>query len=344
MSQHTFFDVEKQLDKIKDINDCFFRLKKDVKWNIFRDALKSIRTPTDPENGGRPHFDELLMFKILVLKHLFNLSDDQTELQIRDRLSFRFFLDLDIADTVPDSRTIWNFGDKLQKENMGRHLFDVLNEELLCRGLLVQGGTIIDSTIVEVPVQHNSRSENKEIKKGKVPQRFIDNPNVGRQKDLDATWKTKNGEDYFGYENHCLADEVSKFIMDYEVTPASVHDSQPAPDLFPPEPYFEGQQAFGDSAYSGAELVADLTERGFDVQMLERAYRNKPLSYLQKLQNFVKSHSRCRIEHIFGMCKQRMKDEMIRVIGLNRARFCLGMCNLVYNMTRYSYFCRVCEG
>ncbi|MDR3110527.1 MAG: transposase, partial [Planctomycetaceae bacterium] len=96
------------------------------------------------EKGGRPPFDVVLMFKILVLKSTYNLSDESTELLICDRLSFREFLGLSLADTVPDARTIWLFAETLKSENMERHLFDLYNEELFKQGIEVKGGCIID--------------------------------------------------------------------------------------------------------------------------------------------------------------------------------------------------------
>jgi len=56
--------------------------------------------------GGRRPFDYLMMFKILILQRYYNLSDDQVEYQINDRMSFMRFLDLTISDDIPDSKTV----------------------------------------------------------------------------------------------------------------------------------------------------------------------------------------------------------------------------------------------
>ena len=53
------------------------------------------------------------MFKILILQSLYNLSDDQIEYQIIDRLTFKRFLGLKASDRVPDSKTIWKFRETL---------------------------------------------------------------------------------------------------------------------------------------------------------------------------------------------------------------------------------------
>jgi transposase len=120
MSQPSFFDVEYQLDKINQINDFLCRLEELIDWSIFFDLLNQVRSYEKKSHAGRPAFDVLLMFKILILKTVYNLSDDQVELQIRDRLSFRAFLGLNFSDTVPDAKTIWLFGEQLAKLGLGQ--------------------------------------------------------------------------------------------------------------------------------------------------------------------------------------------------------------------------------
>jgi hypothetical protein len=101
MSQPSIFDVEYQLDKINQINDFLRRLDELIDWSVFLDLLNQVRSPEKKSNAGCPAFDVLLMFKILVLKTVDNLSDDQTELQIRDRLSFRAFWVLILSTRFP---------------------------------------------------------------------------------------------------------------------------------------------------------------------------------------------------------------------------------------------------
>jgi transposase len=151
----SFFDLEAQLDKIHVLNDFLVRLNILITWSIFLAPLSTLRTEHDPSKGGRPPFDSLLMFKILILKTLYNLSDEQTELLIRDRLSFREFLGLSFSDTVPNARTIWLFAELLKAQEMERYLFDLFHEELARQGFAAKGGCRMDGTFVEVPKQHN---------------------------------------------------------------------------------------------------------------------------------------------------------------------------------------------
>ncbi|MDR2115236.1 MAG: IS5 family transposase [Planctomycetaceae bacterium] len=358
MSQFSFFNIEEQLDKINGINDFLYRLNELIHWSIFLDLLNQIHSQEHKSNAGRPSFDVLLMFKILILKHTYNLSDDQVELQIRDRLSFRAFWGLSFADRVPDSKTIWLFGEQLARLGLADPLFHQFHEELRKHNVSVKGGIIVDSTFVDVPKQHFHRDEYQQIKKGEKPASRTAKPEVESQTDFDARYTKKNGEKHYGYKNHVLADSETKIIVDYEVTDAATHDNKPFLDLVPAkaEKNENGENGennekqakteddtkekkapipvFGDSAFKSKKHDAELRRRGFDPQINEKGYRNHPLTDEQKANNKLKSKTRCRIEHIFGAQKMRMGNEIMRTIGKVRAAFQIGMRNLVYNMSR----------
>ena len=106
-----------------------------------------------------------MMFKLLVLQRMFNLSDDQTEYQITDRIRFQRFLGLSLGDKVPDAKTIWLFRDTLTKAGMIEKLFVLFNQYREEQGIITHTGTIIDATFVDAPRQRNDRDENLQIKK-----------------------------------------------------------------------------------------------------------------------------------------------------------------------------------
>jgi IS5 family transposase len=334
--QYGFFDLETQLAKIYELDDFLPKLNSLIDWEMFRPLLDKVREPKDPSNGGRPPFDVVLMFKILVLKSIYNLADEKTEKLVRDSISTRFFLGLkNLCDTVPDAKTIWLFAEQLKNLGLERSLFDRFNQELDASGFAVKSGLIVDGSFVEVPRQRNTKAENEQIKKGEIPESFSVNPHVLAQKDCDARWTKKNDVSYFGYKDHDLVDDEYKFIRDYAVTDASVHDSQPYPDLIPEKPAYPDQEAFGDSAYVGEKIETKLKEHGFLPMICEKGYRGKPLTEQQKAFNKIKSSVRCRVEHVFGAMKNRCRDEILRSIGFARARFWIGMRNLMYNFGRF---------
>ena len=333
--QYSFFDLQNRLEKIYKLNDFLPKLKALIDWEIFRPTLNKVREKEHLGPGGRPPFDGVLMFKILVLKETYNLAFDRIEAEILDRSSFQDFLGLDRCDTVPDAKTIWLFSEHLKNLELECLLFDRFNELLDASGFKVKSGLIVDGSFVEVPRQRNTKEENEQIKSGEIPLTFSANPNVLAHKDCDARWTKKGDDDFYGYENHVLADEEYKFVRGYGVTDAAVHDSKPYLDVMPEEPAYADQEAFADSAYVGEKIDTELKKRGYVPFICEKGFRNKPLTETQKTMNKIKSSVRCRVEHIFGAQKMRMGDELLRSIGFARARFWIGMRNLMYNMGRF---------
>jgi IS5 family transposase len=261
--QFGFFDLEQQLEKIYQLSNFLPKLNALINWEIFRSPLNKVREKEPAGPGGRPPFDVVLMFKILVLKSMYNLSDDQTELQIRDRISFQDFLGLNRGDRIPDAKTIWLFSEQLKNLELECLLFDRFNELLDTSGFKVKSGLIVDGSFVEVPKQRNTKAENEQIKNGEIPESFSLNPHVLSQKDCAARWTKKNDVSYFGYENHAVIDDEYKFVRGYGVTDAAVHDSVPCLDVIPVEPAYPDQEAFADAAYVGEKIDTELRRRGF---------------------------------------------------------------------------------
>ena len=328
-----FFDEDFRLEKLSKLGDPLERLKEGVDFEIFR-ALLIEKLATEPKgDGGRKPYDYVLMFKILILQRYYNLGDDQTEFQICDRITFMRFLGLTLADDVPDSKTIWHFRERLVDLGLVDALFVLFKDQLEKLHLIAHEGKIVDASFVETPKQRNSREENKQIKDGSVPQEWADNKNKLEQKDTDAKWTKKNGVAYYGYKNHVKCDEKSKFITGYTVTDASVHDSQPFAGLITKED--EGKPVSADSAYVGEETAKVLTEEKKVVpQIIEKAYRGKPLTDQQIAENKEKSKVRVRVEHIFGFIENSMNGSTIKTIGIKRATALIGLINLTYNMFR----------
>lgn len=328
-----FFDQDIRLSKLTQLGDPLERLANGVDFEIFRDILTD-GLHKDPKGlGGRPPFDYVLMFKILILQRYYNLSDDQTEFQVNDRMSFMRFLDLTMADDVPDSRTVWHFRERLTDLGLIEKLFDRFLIELGTLGLIVNEGRIIDASFVEVPRQRNSREDNKKIKEGVIPESISENPHRKAQKDTEARWTTKNDTHFFGYKNNIKGDTGSKIILKYVTTDASVHDSQALEGLLDAETD-AGQDLNGDSAYTGQKQEDAIARAQMNGQICEKGYRGHPLTDEQKASNKKKSSKRARIEHIFGFMEMSMNGMYVHVIGKARVHAINGLMNLTYNMFR----------
>lgn len=330
------FDWQTRFEQLDNCGDPLVKLQEIVKWEQFRSSLETIRDKERKSNAGRKPFDVILMFKVMILQSLYNLSDDQLEFQIRDRLSFMRFLGLGIGDTVPDAKTIWFFREQLTEAKLIENLFKQFDKFLSESGFSAKKGQIIDASIVAAPKQRNSRDENKSIKEGDVPEEWSENKK--RQKDTDARWVKKNGKTSFGYKNHINIDAGHKLIRNFEVTEASVHDSNVFEDIL--DKKNSSRDVWADSAYSSKEKREALKEKGFRGRIQSKGYRNKKLSDFQIACNHKRAKIRCRVEHVFGVQAMRAGSLIIRTIGIVRAKAKIGLRNLAYNIDRYCLLAR----
>ena len=309
------------------------RLSEAIPWESFRPLLEKGYAQNRKSNAGRKRIDPLILFKMLILQQLFNLSDEEVEFQVNDRRSFEEFVGLGVMNSIPDATTIAFFRERLRKAGVIEELFEMFEAYLRSQGLQARGGQIIDATLVPVPKQRNTREENAEIKAGRLPNGWDLNPDRLQQKDLDARWVKKNGINYYGYKNSISIDVDHGFIRRYAVTPANIHDSQMLPCLLDPEN--EHDYVWADSAYSGECFEDLLSLGGFESLIDEKGARNNPLSEAVKELNRVKSAIRACVEHVFGCMTMSMGGKMTRKIGLARTEAWWGLKNLTFNFLRY---------
>lgn len=326
------FDEQIRLEKLSKKQDPLERLSSHIDFEYFRKPLeKSLLKDSDKSKGGRPAYDLILMFKILILQRYYNVSDDAIEYAILDRLSFMRFLGLGINDPVPDAKTIWLFRDTLTKKKLINKLFNYLDKQLDKDGIIVHKGKLVDASIVEVPIQRNSKEENAEVKDGKLPEDWSENKK--RQKDTDARWTKKNNQNYFGYKDHIKADTKTKLITGYTITTANVADKAVVDELLDKEED-GGQKLHGDCAYRSGELDELYIRKGIINQVNEQGYRNKAITKKQEVANKKKSKVRARVEHIFGFMANSMNRMYLKYRSFIRNEAGIQLMNLTYNLFR----------
>ncbi len=332
------FDLEYHEKKIKEYQPPLTKLDKVIGWEIFRKPIEEALYEEPKGAGGRPAYDKLMMFKILILQKYYNLSDEQTEFQINDRTSFKQFLDLKLGDTIPDQKTIWYFKEQLAKKDVSQKLFELFAKQLMNKGIIAKEGSMVDATFVDVPRQRNTREDNADIKKGSIPIEFGENKAKLIQKDCDARWMTKSGERHFGYKDHINADAKTKLITKYSVSAASPHDSTELENLIDET----DTSLHADSAYRSEKIEQFLEEQSCQSFVHEKGYRGKPLTDKQKESNKKKSKIRARVEHIFGFMTNSMHNALfMRSIGKERIASAIGLLNLTYNLFRYEQLVRL---
>jgi IS5 family transposase len=333
MGQRGFWDEVRRMEKIDEMQPSLPRMKELIPWESFRPLLLQAYVQDRKSNAGRKPIDPVIMFRMLILQQLYNLSDEELEYQVNDRRSFEEFVGLGIMNSIPDAKTVWLFRERLINAGVVEELFEMFDHFLCEAGFEPRGGQIVDATLIPVPIQRNTKEENQEIKAGNVPDSFTENPNRLPQKDLDARWVKKNDVSYYGYKNSINIDRDHGFIRKYDISPANIHDSHMLPALI--DPKNEQNFFFGDSAYAGNIFEEFLSAAGFESFIHEKGHKNKPLSEASKAFNTVKSRIRALVEHVFGQMVMTMKGKYTRLIGLTRVQGWWGLRNLTFNMRRF---------
>ena len=353
VAQPGFFDLEDRLARLSAKGDELERLSAVVDFELFRPELERAVPRSDRVKGGRPPFDHVVMFKVLILQTQNNLSDERTEFYLRDRLSWMRFLGLGLGDPVPDANTVWTFREALTKAGAIEPLFALFDQALRGAGYLAMAGQLVDATIVAAPKQRNNKAEKQAIREGRVPEAWQANPAKLRQKDRDARWTVKytkakpdpDGEvppvdiaiPAFGYQNHISADRRYRLIRRWAATDAAAHAGARLGELLDPTNTASG--VWADTGYRSKKNEALLADRMLKSHIHRKKPRGRPMPPHISRTNGKRSAIRAHIEHIFA-CQKAKMGLFIRTIGLARAKMKIGLANLVYNMKRLTWLAR----
>lgn len=284
----------------------------------------------DRSKGGRPPYPTEVMVRIVFLQSLYNLSDEDCEHQVLDRMSFQRFCRLDGQLHIPDARTLWSFKQRLSKDGLGaRAIFEAVSQQLQKQGYIPRGGQIVDASIVQAPITQVRSEERQVLNEGKVPEGW--STKRLRHTDRDARWTKKHGKSFYGYKVHSNVDARWKLIRRIKVTAANVDDGQTL-------------QAVLDTTNTRSRLLAD---RGYDAQanreLLARhqlrdgiARRAKPgQEARQRLdaRNRTINKTRARVEHVFAGLEQ-LGGKVVRAMTLARNELAITLKCVAYNAKR----------
>ena len=192
MKQSGLFGLSDHLKRLSANGDPLEELGRIVDFEGFRVILDNALAYSDGAKGGRPPYDCVAMFKVLILAAQNNVADARMEYLIRDRLSWLRFLGFDLGAPTPDANTIRLFRERLTEAKAITVLFDAFDNRLRTNGYLAMGGQIVDATLVAAPKQRNTQEEKDAIKAGKsADEVWPDKPAKAAQKDVDARWTIK---------------------------------------------------------------------------------------------------------------------------------------------------------
>jgi IS5 family transposase len=342
------------LKRLSDLGDQLLAFAAAVDFEVFRAELTRALAYSDGSQGGRPPFDPVTMFKVLVIQTANNLADERTEFLINDRLSFMRFLGLSLSDRVPDARTIWLFREKLTRAGAIKPLFDRFDAALRQAGYLAMGGQIIDATLVAAPRQRNTQEEKTAIRQGRIPEDWKAKPAKLRQKDRDARWtvkfsKAKERADgskpavdiaipTFGYQNHVSIDRQYGLIRRWDATDAAAYEGARLREGLLDKTN-TASAVWADTAYRSKVNEEFLVKNGFASRIHTKKPPRRPMPETTRRANALKSIVRSRVEHVFATQKDKM-ELFVRTIGIARATMKIGMANIVYNVKRLVFLGR----
>jgi len=291
----------KTYDWLKKVNQL-------VDWSTIERKLAHLH----PSNTGRPAYNPVLMFKILLLQQWFNLSDPQAEAQVNDRISFKLFLGLDISERSPDETTICRFRDDLGK--LASELLEEVNRQIEEKGFIIKAGTLIDATFQPAATRPPRKNE--------------------EPKDPDASWgakgKGKNKKTCYGYKLHLGVDQDSGIIRKVEVTTAKVNDHEVFEELLSGDE----KAIYGDKAYYDQKRAEELEAKGIKNGLMKRAARGKPLSEEDKKRNKEISRIRSQVERPFAIIKSKWGHRRARYLGAFKNKVHLILIAIAYNLRR----------
>lgn len=267
--------LHQEYTKIAGLGNKLGEVRDLIDWEKFRPILGDMYRD-NKETGGRPHNDEILMIKMLVLAGWHGLSDYEVELLATDRLSFRHFLGY--PDKIPDRSTVWLFRENLTEKGKIHLIWDELQRQLDEHGYKMKRGTIQDASFITSDPGHAPADKPRK-----------DDAKTRRSR--DGSWAKKGSVSRFGYKLHSLIDKEYQFVRRFDTSTASLHDSQV--DLSQ-----KGETVYRDKGYFGAIPFASIDKT------MRRSVRGHPISTKDERRNRAINRTRSLVERQFAVIKR----------------------------------------
>lgn len=280
------FILNQQYQKVRGLGDRLELMKQQIDWEPFIPLVRSVFFD-DKNTGGRPHTDELIVVRSMLLQGWYGLSDPELEFQCHDRLSFRNFLGF--PETIPDFSTIWRIRDRLKEEKADDKIWDELQRQLDEKGYKIRKGVIQDASFIEADLGKKRYFKEKQAKKRGEKIEYTEKQLS--HIDRDGSFSVKNDQVYYGYKSHIKVDVDNHLIREREVTTASLHDGEI--DLVE-----KGDKAaYRDKGYFGKKLKA----KGVKDMTMKRGTRAGKINGGEQRRNRMISRVRSPGERPFGV-------------------------------------------
>jgi IS5 family transposase len=306
-NQPTFFDLAVQ--QRGGANQVLETIAREVDFTAAEERVAATYS-----HGGRPACRVGVLLRVMILQHLYGLSDPQAEEQLKDRLSFQKFAQLDAHEAVPDETTICRFRQRLIECGLHEQLLGLLNLQLEARGYIVKRTMLVDATLVE---SSRKRPDVKTASEGLAP-------------DADASYTRKNHQSFYGYKAHVSSDGEHQLIRAAVISTAKVYDGL----VFEPIVPGDTQALYADKAYDTKDNQAWLRKHGIKSGILKRQAHHIKLTEQDIAANQEKGLVRRHIERIFAHLKLWQGYRRVRYLGLVKNQLELTLKAVAYNLKR----------
>jgi len=325
-----------------------------VKLNELIDweALTAILLPAYKGLGrkGRPPYSPVVIFKMLLISHLYSISERQTEEWASYYLPAKEFIGLAVNESAPDHSTLCAFKRRMEQAGCWER-FEMASDEILGQAMAagVNMGTIqlVDSVHTVADVDNDADRERQQS--GKLPR----DPQAqlvkkGKRRQTEANGKVTTKEvQYLGYKSHVSLNAETGLITSLRPTAGSAADNKQF------EPLFEHDEALqinaqiyaADRAYDDTDLHYLLHCAGKHSALQLQNYRthkkdpNKApwLRMLASQEYQLGRAERYKIERKFGEAKRWHGFGRCRSLGLRRYGIQAFMTAIALNVKRIAY-------
>jgi len=287
--------------KVKESNKLKI-LSELINWQKCEKYLKRVHKNDENSQGGQKAYNNLQMFKALLLQQWHSLSDEELEEALSLRIDFMVFTGFELNDEVPDSSTICRFRNKLIEQNLDKKLFKEINYQLEKAGLKVEKAkaAILDATIIEsasrpkriINIENDREEKGTEI-------------TIEESKDPDARWLKKGKKSHFGYKVFAVVDEKGYYL---NVLTESANEAE-VNKLEKSITGVKAKRVMADKGYTSASNRNFLKQNQYKDGIMYKAQKNKPLTKREKLLNKLISKKRYVVEQCFGTMKRKFEFE-----------------------------------
>lgn len=219
------------------------------------------------------------MLRLHFLQHWYNLSGPGLGEELLESESMRSFVGIDLGhERVLDETTVCKFRHLLERQSLGEQIFKRVGEHLQARGFRLSAGTIVHATLIGAPT-------------------FTKNQD--RQRDPEMGTTKKGGQWLFGMKAHIGVDDKSKLIHTVVAAPGNTADAMMLRRLL----HGRERRVWGDKAYFGlGRVIKEVAPHAKDLTQLKNNV-NRYLTSLDEMVNQIRSKTRAKVEHCFGVIK-----------------------------------------